>query len=93
MNRAAPGPSCGAWFWEQKAATYTLSTASTLQMEEWEPTGRGNSGTKEQSWEEGIRDPHLRGSLLLTWQPQVDSEWRVGGCQAGRGHGSRSHMP
>ena len=46
VNRACPAPSCWAWFQEQNAATYTLSSASILQMEDWEPMGTGSSGTR-----------------------------------------------
>lgn len=45
MNRAMPTPSCWAWFQGKNAASYTLSSASLLQMEEWKPRGTGFSGT------------------------------------------------
>lgn len=70
MNRA-----CASSLWlglvpEQNAATYTLSSISISQMEEWEPRGTGSPGTRTQGWEAETQDPCLRGSLLpLTWQP------------------------
>lgn len=50
MNRAMPTPSCWAWFQGKNGASYTLSSASLLQMEEWKPRGTGFSGTMVLRW-------------------------------------------
>lgn len=50
MNRAMTTPSWWASFQEKNAASYTLSLASLLQMEEWKPGGTGFSGTMVLRW-------------------------------------------
>lgn len=53
---------------ERSDASYTLGSASILQMEEWEP--RAGTGTRRQSWGERTPGPQLTSSLfLLSWQP------------------------
>lgn len=49
MNRAMTTP-WWASFQEKNAASYTLSLASLLQMEEWKPGGTGFSGTRVLRW-------------------------------------------
>lgn len=67
MNRVGASPLLRGMVPEAEGYHPTLSSAPTLQMKEWESRGRGNAGTRKQSREEEIQDPHLSSSLLLTW--------------------------
>lgn len=64
-RKACASSSSWARLQERSDASYTLGSASVLQMEEWEP----RAGTRRQSWGERTPGPQLTSSLfLLSWQ-------------------------